>query len=283
MAPPERRYSSHICSQTPVVRRRPVSAAAVVISSTATVTSTSHAHCRRPVVIHGGKERPPAPKIIKVAPQRPQSIAAHRMSEPVTITVTASATPVANKQSSSSSQPPLVNARATQPPKLSAPQRRADAVPQTVSAATQTTLPMRKPHIIIGQLKPQTHQVSSTPVKVAVATMTTETAGLVNNSKSAKSAAVNNVSNCVAAACKYFTEDVSVSESTDITDVTAKSHSVNSYSTSMQAEIGSSHFSSTLNAATAAALNAYRYQKHINIDAGSCYFNPLINSSICRQ
>ena len=68
---------------------------------------------------------------------------------------------------------------------------------------------------------------------------------------------------------------MSVSETTDITDVTAKSHSINSYSTSLQAEIGSGcqgHFGANNSNAAAAA---YRYHRHhLNLDTS------MINSKI---
>lgn len=89
--------------------------------------------------------------------------------------------------------------------------------------------------------------------------------------------------------CRYFTEDVSVSETTDITDVTAKSHSINSYSTSLQAEIGSGcqgHFGANSSNAAAAA---YRYHRHhLNLDTinrprPESVFANLIKNSLAKN
>ena len=105
-----------------------------------------------------------------------------------------------------------------------------------------------------------------TPIKTASIKPTTATTTTTTTTKTTKAAAMAMIP-ANQNVCRYFTEDVSVSETTDITDVTAKSHSINSYSTSLQAEIGSGcqgHFGANSSNAAAAA---YRYHRHhLNLD-----------------
>lgn len=103
--------------------------------------------------------------------------------------------------------------------------------------------------------------------------VTTSSSNKIHGSKSSTSAAAVAAATAAAAVTsKLFAEDLSVSESTDITDVTAKSHSVNSYATSLQAEVGSTYFSTVNAVNAAAALNPFRFQRHLNLDTGKLNF-----------
>lgn len=123
------------------------------------------------------------------------------------------------------------------------------------------------------QFQQQQHSYKIVTSNTSKATATTKTTSLspsrpptVTSTTKPKTNMLNNSMAAQSAYHRFFSgvDDVTVSESTDITDVTAKSHSVNSYSTSMQAEIGSGRFGS--NSINSAALNPFRYQRHINLD-----------------